>query len=164
LVIAQQQASLERKLAPRGIDVKWSEFTSGPPMLEAMNAGSVDIRQVGDTPPIFAQAAGAAILYVAGQPMTIYVKMQHGIRTVDVQLIEMGRAKRHRLRGLPWAPFSTFANHELRHRRGHRWAPSPRDGSFRNNGRRRPPSRLKFGRSVFSSDGSQALNCLTDSF
>jgi sulfonate transport system substrate-binding protein len=86
LVIARQQASLERKLAPRGIDVKWSEFTSGPPMLEAMNAGTVDIGQVGDTPPIFAQAAGAAILYVAGQPMTnghgILVKQDSPIRTL----------------------------------------------------------------------------------
>jgi sulfonate transport system substrate-binding protein len=39
-------------------------------MLEAMNAGSIDFGQVGDTPPIFAQAAGARIVYVAGQPIT----------------------------------------------------------------------------------------------
>jgi len=86
LVIARQQGSLERKLAPRGVDVKWSEFTSGPPMLEAMNAGSINIGQVGDTPPIFAQAAGAAILYVAGQPITnghgILVKQGSPIRTL----------------------------------------------------------------------------------
>ncbi len=86
LVIARQQASLERKLAPDGIAVKWSEFTAGPPLLEAMNAGSVDIGQVGDTPPIFAQAAGAAILYVAGQPITngqgILVKQDSPIRTL----------------------------------------------------------------------------------
>ena len=30
-----------------------------------MNVGSIDFGQVGDTPPIFAQAAGAAIVYVA---------------------------------------------------------------------------------------------------
>jgi len=87
LVIARQQALLERKLAPRGIEVKWSEFGSGPPMLEAMNAGSVDIGQVGDTPPIFAQAAGAAIVYVAGQPITngqgILVKRDSPIRTLS---------------------------------------------------------------------------------
>jgi sulfonate transport system substrate-binding protein len=86
LVIARQQGSLERKLAPRGVDVKWSEFPSGPPMLEAMNAGSIDIGQVGDTPPVFAQAAGAAILYVAGQPSTnghgILVKRDSPIRTL----------------------------------------------------------------------------------
>jgi sulfonate transport system substrate-binding protein len=86
LVIARQQASLERKLAPRGIAVKWSEFTAGPPLLEAMNAGSVDVGQVGDTPPIFAQAAGAAIVYVAGQSSTngqgILVKQDSPIRTL----------------------------------------------------------------------------------
>jgi sulfonate transport system substrate-binding protein len=39
-------------------------------MLEAMNAGSIDFGPVGDTPPIFAQAANAKIVYVAGQPTT----------------------------------------------------------------------------------------------
>jgi sulfonate transport system substrate-binding protein len=86
-VIARQQSVLERKLAPRGIEVKWSEFASGPPMLEAMNAGSIDVGQVGDTPPIFAQAAGAAIVYVAGQPITngqgILVKQNSAIRTIS---------------------------------------------------------------------------------
>jgi sulfonate transport system substrate-binding protein len=86
LVIARQQAVLERTFSPRGIDVKWIEFTSGPPMLEAMNVGSIDLGQVGDTPPIFAQAAGASILYVAGQPITngqgILVKPDSGIRSL----------------------------------------------------------------------------------
>jgi sulfonate transport system substrate-binding protein len=70
LVIARQQELLERALAPLGVAVVWTEFSSGPPLLEAMNAGSIDIGQTGDTPPIFAQAAGAAIVYVAGQPIT----------------------------------------------------------------------------------------------
>jgi sulfonate transport system substrate-binding protein len=70
LVIARQQAALESHFAPKGIAVKWLEFSSGPPMLEAMNAGSIDYGAVGDTPPIFAQSAGAAIVYAAGQPGT----------------------------------------------------------------------------------------------
>jgi sulfonate transport system substrate-binding protein len=86
LVIARQQGVLERRLAPYGVDVNWVEFSSGPPMLEAMNAGSVDVGQVGDTPPIFAQAAGAAIVYVAGQPITngqgILVPAGSDIRTL----------------------------------------------------------------------------------
>jgi len=49
--------------------VKWVEFSSGPPMMEAMNVGSVDYGAVGDSPPIFAQAAGAAIVYAAAQPI-----------------------------------------------------------------------------------------------
>jgi len=70
LVIARQQAALEKHFTPQGIDVKWIEFSSGPPMMEAMNVGSVDFGAVGDSPPVFAQAAGAAIVYAAGQPIT----------------------------------------------------------------------------------------------
>jgi sulfonate transport system substrate-binding protein len=70
LVIARQQASFEKHFADQKITVKWVEFSSGPPMLEAMNAGSIDFGAVGDSPPIFAQAAGAAIVYAAGQSST----------------------------------------------------------------------------------------------
>ena len=70
LVITRQQATLENHFTPQGIDVKWVEFSSGPPMMEAMNVGSVDYGAVGDSPPVFAQAAGAAIVYAAGQPIT----------------------------------------------------------------------------------------------
>src|SRR6202035_2174156 len=36
--------------------VSWSDFTSGPPMLQAMGAGSVDVGGVGNAPPVFAAA------------------------------------------------------------------------------------------------------------
>jgi sulfonate transport system substrate-binding protein len=84
LVVARQQAVLEKRFAASGIAISWVDFASGPPMLEAMNAGSIDFGQVGDTPPIFAQAAGARIVYVAGQPITngqgILVKPDGAIR------------------------------------------------------------------------------------
>ena len=70
LVITRQQAALEKHFSQQGIEVKWVEFSSGPPMMEAMNVGSVDYGAVGDSPPVFAQAAGAAIVYAAGQPIT----------------------------------------------------------------------------------------------
>jgi sulfonate transport system substrate-binding protein len=86
LVIARQQATLEKHFASQGIAVAWLEFSSGPPMLEAMNAGSVDYGAVGDTPPIFAQSAGAAIVYAAGQPITngqgILVQNNSPIRSI----------------------------------------------------------------------------------
>ena len=62
LVIARQRTTLEDHFKPLGIDVKWVEFSSGPPMMEAMNVGSVDYGAVGDSPPVFAQAAGADLL------------------------------------------------------------------------------------------------------
>src|ERR1700730_1177192 len=86
LVIARQQATLEKHFASRGIAVRWVEFSSGPPMLEAMNVGSIDYGAVGDSPPIFAQSAGAAIVYAAGQPVTngqgILVQNNSPIRTI----------------------------------------------------------------------------------
>ncbi|MFI6644049.1 ABC transporter substrate-binding protein [Streptomyces sp. NPDC050504] len=44
--------------------IKWSTFTSGPPLLEAMNAKAVDIGGVGNTPPVFAAGAGSKIVVV----------------------------------------------------------------------------------------------------
>jgi sulfonate transport system substrate-binding protein len=86
LVIARQQAVLEKQFADKGIAIKWIEFTSGPPLLEAMSTGSVDLGSVGDTPPIFAQAANANILYVAGSPITngqgILVPANSAIRSI----------------------------------------------------------------------------------
>jgi sulfonate transport system substrate-binding protein len=86
LVIARQQAVLERRFAGQKIGIKWIEFTSGPPLLEAMSTGSVDLGAVGDTPPIFAQAANANIVYVTGSPITngqgILVPANSNIRTI----------------------------------------------------------------------------------
>jgi sulfonate transport system substrate-binding protein len=45
--------------------IKWSTFTSGPPLLEAVNAKAVDIGGVGNTPPVFAAGAGSRITVVA---------------------------------------------------------------------------------------------------
>jgi len=70
LVIARQRATLEEHFGAQGVDVKWVEFSSGPPMMEAMNVGSIDYGAVGDSPPVFAQSAGAAIVYAAGEPIT----------------------------------------------------------------------------------------------
>ena len=44
--------------------VTWSDFTSGPPMLQAMGAGAVDIGSVGNAPPVFAAAGGSKIAIV----------------------------------------------------------------------------------------------------
>jgi len=45
--------------------VKWVEFQFGPPLLEALGLARSTSARVGDTPPIFAQAAGAKVVYVA---------------------------------------------------------------------------------------------------
>ncbi|MBC8130304.1 MAG: sulfonate ABC transporter substrate-binding protein [Rhizobiaceae bacterium] len=68
LVVARNQQLIEKALADEGITVNWIEFQAGPPLLEAMNVGSIDFGTTGDSPVIFAQAAGADIVYAAALP------------------------------------------------------------------------------------------------
>src|SRR6202048_2360091 len=68
LVLLKGKGSLEGKLKPLGYTVSWTEFPSGPPLLEALNVGSIDFGITGETPPIFAQAAGAPLVYLAYDP------------------------------------------------------------------------------------------------
>lgn len=64
--ILKTNGELEKALAPLGLQVSWHEFTSGLPLLEAINSGNVDFgADVADTVPLFAQAAGAKLAYVA---------------------------------------------------------------------------------------------------
>lgn len=68
LVLLKSKGTLEPKLAADGYKVVWTEFPSGPPLLEALNVGAIDFGNTGEAPPIFAQAAGAPIKYVAYEP------------------------------------------------------------------------------------------------
>jgi len=68
LVLLKSKGTLEPKLKALGYSVTWIEFPSGPPLLEAINVGAVDFGNTGESPPIFAQAAGAPIRYVAYEP------------------------------------------------------------------------------------------------
>lgn len=68
LDLLRTRGELDRRLQELGSSVEWSLFQSGPPMLEAMNAGSLDFGGIGDAPPIFAQAAGGEFYYVSVIP------------------------------------------------------------------------------------------------
>ncbi len=64
--VLKANGELEKGLADLGVSVTWSEFPSGLPLLEALNVGAVDLSgDVADTVPVFAQAAGAKLTYVA---------------------------------------------------------------------------------------------------
>ncbi|HUD89083.1 MAG TPA: sulfonate ABC transporter substrate-binding protein [Xanthobacteraceae bacterium] len=67
-ILLKGTGELEKKLAPKGYTVEWTEFPSGPPLLEAINAGAIDFGQAGEAPPIFAQAAAADFVYIAHEP------------------------------------------------------------------------------------------------
>ena len=68
LVLLKAKGTLEKRLAEQGVEVSWTEFPGGPQLLEGLNVGSVDYGVTGETPPVFAQAAGADLLYVAYEP------------------------------------------------------------------------------------------------
>ncbi|MBB3102145.1 aliphatic sulfonate ABC transporter substrate-binding protein [Azomonas macrocytogenes] len=66
LVLAKEHQLLEKRFPQTR--VQWIEFPAGPQMLEALNIGSLDIGYTGDIPPLFAQAAGADLLYIGTEP------------------------------------------------------------------------------------------------
>lgn len=68
LTLQKSSGSLEKKLSPLGVSVKWVEFPAGPQLLEGLNVGVVDVGFVGEAPPIFAQAAGARFVYIGHDP------------------------------------------------------------------------------------------------
>ncbi|MGJ8514824.1 aliphatic sulfonate ABC transporter substrate-binding protein [Carnimonas bestiolae] len=65
LAVLKAQGGFEKHLAEQGIQVSWHEFPAGPQLLEALNAGSLDFGYTGAPPPVFAQAAGIDLRYVA---------------------------------------------------------------------------------------------------
>lgn len=87
LSLLKGRGTLEQRLAPLGVKLTWTEFTAGPVQLEALNVGSIDFGDVGEAPPIFAQAAGAPLAYVAAtvpRPATeaVIVPKDSPIKTV----------------------------------------------------------------------------------
>jgi sulfonate transport system substrate-binding protein len=83
----RQRHTVEDAFKPLGIDIQWVDFQFGPPLLEAINVGSVDFGYVGDSPPIFAQSANARIRYAAavkqdGNTQAIIVPKDSPIRTL----------------------------------------------------------------------------------
>lgn len=87
LSLLKARGTLEKRLAPLGVSLTWTEFNAGPVQLEALNVGAIDFGDVGEAPPIFAQAAGAPLAYVAGtvpRPRSegVLVPKDSGIRSV----------------------------------------------------------------------------------
>jgi len=66
LMVARERRLLEARLP--GTPLKWVEFPAGPQILEALAVNSLDFGFTGDTPPVFAQAAGKDIWYAGLEP------------------------------------------------------------------------------------------------
>ena len=59
---------LDKALSQQGKKIQWFLFSAGPQLLEAINAGSIDVGNTGEAPPIFAQAANPSLVYLGNQP------------------------------------------------------------------------------------------------
>lgn len=66
LVLVKQAGALEKRFPAS--KVQWVEFPAGPQLLEALAVGSLEFGLTGDSPPVFAQAAGKDLLYVGAEP------------------------------------------------------------------------------------------------
>src|SRR5690625_1999575 len=69
LVILKSLGTLEERLESTDYTVEWKEFQEGPALVEALNSGAIDMGRTGNSPPIFAQAAGTDFVNLAaGKP------------------------------------------------------------------------------------------------
>ena len=68
MIYLKSRGTLEKVLAPRHVEVQWHEFSSGLPLLEALNVDALDLSaDVADAVPPFALAAGAKLTYFASE-------------------------------------------------------------------------------------------------
>ncbi|HLY54154.1 MAG TPA: sulfonate ABC transporter substrate-binding protein [Stellaceae bacterium] len=67
LVVVQAQKALEQRLRRQVSGIEWVQFPAGPPLLDAMAEGRIDFGATSEVPPIFAQAAGEPLVYVAAE-------------------------------------------------------------------------------------------------
>jgi len=68
LRILKASGRLEKALKPLGYTVAWHQFLAGPPLMEALNAGKIDLGHVGETPPLFALAGGVPFVILGMEP------------------------------------------------------------------------------------------------
>jgi sulfonate transport system substrate-binding protein len=69
LAALEKRGTLEKALEPLGFKVSWDEYAAGPQQLEALNAGNLDLASTAESPPIFAQAANAPLVYLSATPV-----------------------------------------------------------------------------------------------
>ena len=100
ITVLKANGTLEQLLQALGVRVSWHEFTSGLPLLEALNLGNVDFSaDVADTVPVFAQAAGAQLTFVAQEApspaaQAIVVRAEAPLKNVlDLRGRKVGFAK-----------------------------------------------------------------------
>ncbi|MCY9591908.1 aliphatic sulfonate ABC transporter substrate-binding protein [Paenibacillus chitinolyticus] len=78
-LLAKEKGWFEEEFAKIGGDVKWSEFPSGPALLEALAAGRVDFSWLGDGAAISAQANNL--------PVTTLSLLSEGLKGLNIVIV-----------------------------------------------------------------------------
>lgn len=87
LAVLEQKGILVERLKALGYKVEWPEFAAGPQQLEALNTGALDIASTAESPPVFSQAAGVPLVYLAasssdGKSISLLVPKNSPIQSV----------------------------------------------------------------------------------
>ncbi|MBD2437725.1 aliphatic sulfonate ABC transporter substrate-binding protein [Nostoc sp. FACHB-110] len=87
LAVLEKQGNLEKRLETLGFKVEWPEFAAGPQQLEALNAGGLDIASTAESPPVFSQAAGTPLVYLAttqpsGKAVSLLVPSNSPVKSI----------------------------------------------------------------------------------
>ncbi|MFT3991391.1 MAG: aliphatic sulfonate ABC transporter substrate-binding protein [Luteolibacter sp.] len=73
LSYVRSHKTLDQRLEPLGIKVEWIAFPAGPQLLEALGVNGIVFGETGNSPPIFAQAAGIPFVYAAYRPANNHI-------------------------------------------------------------------------------------------
>jgi sulfonate transport system substrate-binding protein len=99
LTLLKAQGSLEKRLAPLGVEVKWVEFPAGPQLLEGLNIGAVDpaspeaeaiVVPKDSTIRSVAELKGKRVALNKGSNVHyLLVKLleKHGLKYTDIQVV-----------------------------------------------------------------------------
>jgi aliphatic sulfonates family ABC transporter substrate-binding protein len=68
LSLLKATRALEEACTALRVEIEWSTCSTGMQVVDAIAAGALDLGVVGESPPIFAQAAGIPIVYLASEP------------------------------------------------------------------------------------------------
>ena len=99
IALLREDRTLEAALKPLNVEVSWHEFTSGLPIMEALNVGRIDVSaDVADTVPVFAQGANARITFFAQEAASPTAQAILGNVLSSVERL----LRRTRPSGTPW--------------------------------------------------------------
>ena len=88
---AREKGWIDEAMKGIGVDVKWTDFESGPPMNESFAAGQQDIGVIGDVPSVSAIAAGQKNVFIAAAEGGPCPLLLHAERQAFLYAIQRGR-------------------------------------------------------------------------